>query len=661
MDESGMDAAAPDSVANSGIRDLRAHYRTGKNNLARNFFTPCLAECATYLRASGFFSTNVLVTWCFALPRLLSVRTTSIRLLISPYLTAQDRDLFVEMSDEDYLKQCRRTWTEDAWLDALPRVASPESSHTRLQLFAWMYAEGRLDLRFAFPDNWRSGALFHEKIGVFTFPWGDEVAFTGSANETLGGYHRNYESIDVYRSWVATETDRVVAKRQQFEEAWENRIPGLDVYALAPDVASRLTAIAPAEYPGGDGGARRGMLSPNYQWRHQDEAVREFLLAERGVLEMATGTGKTRTALKILDKLAASDLVRSIVISAHGTDLLDQWRKELDQWVLGSSHRFQLARHYGKHHDLRDYVQNPGHTILLVSRNSLRYVLPKLDAETGQHTIVVHDEVHGFGSPSLRAELTGAHESIRYRLGLTATREREYDEDGNSFIEDEVGAVIYRFELESAIRRGILCEFDYVPLGYQLLDSDRERLAKVYKMRAAREKAGNPMTQEEVWIELSKVHKTAEDKIRALTEYVCDAPQTTDSCIVFAETKEYGNRTLEILHRYTYKYRTYYGEDDRQNLVDFANGKIDSLITCHRISEGIDIRSLERVVLLSSSRGRLETIQRIGRCLRADPANPAKRATVVDFVRPLDEGEERNNDIERATWLSDLARIGREE
>ncbi|MGB7273328.1 MAG: helicase C-terminal domain-containing protein, partial [Geitlerinemataceae cyanobacterium] len=115
---------------------------------------------------------------------------------------------------------------------------------------------------------------------------------------------------------------------------------------------------------------------------------------------------------------------------------------------------------------------------------------------------------------------------------------------------------------------------------------------------------------------------------------------------------------LDIIHRYRHDFHTYYAEDDRQKLVDFANGKISCLITCHRISQGIDIQSLSSVILFSSARAKLETIQRIGRCLRKDRENPDKRASVVDFIRiQEEEKEELNTDQERKEWLEGLSQI----
>jgi superfamily II DNA or RNA helicase len=84
-------------------------------------------------------------------------------------------------------------------------------------------------------------------------------------------------------------------------------------------------------------------------------------------------------------------------------------------------------------------------------------------------------------------------------------------------------------------------------------------------------------------------------------------------------------------------------------------------VTCHRVSQGIDIQSLNTVVLFSSSRARLETIQRIGRCLRVDPANPAKLANVIDFVRNSHDANDPNADAQRSAWLTELSHLRPEE
>jgi superfamily II DNA or RNA helicase len=83
------------------------------------------------------------------------------------------------------------------------------------------------------------------------------------------------------------------------------------------------------------------------------------------------------------------------------------------------------------------------------------------------------------------------------------------------------------------------------------------------------------------------------------------------------------------------------------------------LVTCHKLSQGIDLPSLRNVVLFSSQSGRRETIQRLGRCLRRDSANPGKIARVVDF-QLNHENDSGGRDDDRVTWLSALAQVRRE-
>jgi len=117
-----------------------------------------------------------------------------------------------------------------------------------------------------------------------------------------------------------------------------------------------------------------------------------------------------------------------------------------------------------------------------------------------------------------------------------------------------------------------------------------------------------------------------------------------------------------IIRKHTLKFHTYFEGDDREVLQRFSQGKLDCLITCHRLSEGIDVRSLRNVILLSADRARLETIQRIGRCLRADPNHPNKRATVVDFVRISDSDDNQETaDTRRRDWLIEVSRAELEE
>lgn len=633
---------------------LKGHYRSGRDELGAAFFQPCMREAIKYRRAVGYFSTSALLSWTDALPRVALEDGLKVQLIASPELSVTDLETLRSLGSPEQRDSYRAMLVEQILDSIIALIETPADLALRAEIFAWLVANDRLELRFGFPEHVDDPGIFHEKIGVFDFPDDRVVAFTGSANETLSGHRRNYESIDVYRSWVPGEGERVATKVEQFEEAWNGLAEGLIVLAPQGAVLERLRGRAPRTLTRAVTPPTAAPVDP--RWRHQDEAVAAFLEARAGILEMATGTGKTRTAIKVLDRLIASGEIDSAIIAMDGTDLLDQWAGELDVWATAQKPMWLIYKQFERHRDLARFALDPFRSVVVISREQLHKLMSRLPAAAKARTLIVHDEVHGLGTPSLVRNLAGSHDAFTWRLGLSATPDRAYDQDGNAFIADSIGPTLYEFPLEAAIQRSVLSEFDYLPLAYDLTEGDRERLAAVYAKKAARAHEGNPMRDEELWTEIAKVYKTAEMKPEVFAAHVAAHPECLNRAIIFVETKEYGQLILAIIDRYTHRYRTYYAEDDRAHLVSFANGEIDCLITCHRISQGIDIRSLSTVVLFASARAKLETIQRIGRVLRTDPHDPAKRALVIDFVRPAEAGATvPNADQERCAWLTDLA------
>ncbi|RWN94633.1 MAG: DEAD/DEAH box helicase [Mesorhizobium sp.] len=640
------------------VPGLKSHYRSGKDDLAADFFRPCLRVATLYRRAVGYFATSALLSWTDALTRVAADGELVVHMIASPELSPSDAAALRGLNDSERVMQYQAIIVERILDEIIALLGDPTDSGRLAHIFTWLVANDRLQIKFAFPEHVARPGIFHEKIGVFDFPNGSRAAFTGSANETRSGHSRNYESIDVYRSWVPGEEERVATKAEQFDEAWNNKAVGLDVLTPSTAVLSRLRERAPRQRTPMAEERPKQEPEADKRWLHQDEAVAAFLEGASGILEMATGTGKTRTALKILSSLIASKSIDGAIVAMDGTDLLDQWAEELEQWNLAGGPRWLIYRHYERYHELGEFALDPHNALIVISRGQLRKLIDRLPNAVKARMMIIHDEVHGLGTPSLVDALRGRHKAFPYRVGLSATPDRAYDPDGNVFIGTEIGPVLYQFPLEKAISRGVLSEFDYLPLPYELTLGDRDRLQAIYAKKAARLAEGNPMSDEEIWTEIAKVYKTAEMKPPIFEDYLRTNPSVLGRCILFVETKEYGARILEMLHNYTHLYRTYYAEDDRDHLVAFAQGEIDCLITCHRISQGIDIRSLNTVVLFASARAKLETIQRIGRCLRIDPLRPHKRALVIDFVRPASPTDPvPNADQERCAWLTALSAV----
>ena len=242
----------------------------------------------------------------------------------------------------------------------------------------------------------------------------------------------------------------------------------------------------------------------------------------------------------------------------------------------------------------------------------------------------------------------------------SATPDRAYDAEGTAFIEREIGPVVFRFGIEDAIRARILCPFRYVALPYQLTEEDKQDLQQVRRREAAAKHNGQPWTKEQLWIELSRVYKKAREKLPAFARFLsAQTPDFLKWSILFVEDREYADALYPIIHQRTHKYSCYYAEDQADVLRRFIAGDLDCLITCHKISQGIDIRALEKVILFASASARLETIQRLGRCLRTNKEQPDKMATVIDFVLANENGEPdpEGVDYERYVWFQNLASI----
>jgi superfamily II DNA or RNA helicase len=623
------------------LRDLQLldEYRTGAVDVVRGLYEPGLHQSTEYLRAVGFFSSSALEALGAPLGAFVA-GGGRMRLVTSVRLSATDTaaieaGLSRQQAVEDRLV---------AEIAAGLRAPLGKGAF----LLTSLLAAGRLEIQVAVPLD--GAGIYHEKLGIFVDSVGDFVAFCGSSNESRQAFEGNYECIDVYRSW--SDGARASAKRSHFEALWRGTAPGV-VTLTFPEAARRALLQRHVEE------AERRERKPAFAglWTHQRDAVQEFLTKKRGVLEMATGTGKTRTALAIAAHLLETGQVDTLVVAADGNDLLDQWYNQLLSLGRQMGGNFPILRHHASHRERDHFLLRPKHSAFLASRESLAPALRRLSRGQLARTLLVHDEVHRLGSPGNRAALAGLSEAIPFRLGLSATPDREYDVDGNSFIEAHVGPVIKRFELSDAIRNGVLTAFDYHPIDYVPSEEDRARLQEVYRRAAAKKAAGDPMTQEQIWTALAMVHKTSLAKIPPMSAFLAANAHLLRRAIVFVETREYGEKILELIHRYRHDFHTYYAEDDVGNLERFANGEIECLITCHRLSEGIDIRSIETVFLLSSARARLETIQRIGRCLRIDPENPRKRAHVIDFLRVGESVREDNADEARRAWLTSLSLV----
>lgn len=621
-------------------------FDTSEDNIDEELYSPCLKWAERYDRGVGFFTSGWLEYNLVGMSDFAS-RGGKIRLIASPIISEKDYNALLQSVDVDSSKYEVFNNALEQNVDAL----AEEMKKDLFNAFAWMIHDGIIDIRFAIPTEKLEDGDFHDKFGIF-YCGDDALSFSGSMNDSKKGFI-NYENIKVFMTWAGTGA-YVSLDIDRFNKIWNKKDHNLSIYNLPEGVKDKIFRLRTDERP------YKTSPKPENKWKHQDEAVEVFMREEHGILAMATGTGKTRTAIKIMNRLFDEGKILRVVICMAGNDLLEQWAIQMRDCFEDKP----VYRQYSTYKELNQFSYALDDAILLISSDAdnLSQLLTSMELWENCYndTLFIFDEVHGMGSFTRIANLTGRIQVYKYRLGLSATPEREYDDAGNTFIENEIGPIIYTFGLEDAIKKGILCEFNYFPLPYNLTDEEREKKKKIIGAYNYRKKLGEPVSEKDLYMQLSAVNKTAEMKLDVFKDFLNANQSILKNCIIFVETKEYGARVQEILLEYIDKYHTYYDDDAKINLENFAQGNLDCLLTCKKVSEGIDISRVTNIVLFSSDRSKLVTTQRIGRALRIDNTNPQKVANVIDFIIETDSQDENNADADRCEWLTNLSKVRHE-
>ncbi len=650
------------------IRELPPVFNTEEgHHIGREFNSPCIIGSNLYQRQTGALTSNFLkVLTKETIDDLLKTEKNKCRIqfLTHPKLEEVDKKALKEyLENKSQLEPFLEKLMDRSINEFINSSDYEIDKQSRLDIFTTLVAKKTIIIKFGFPKD--PYKLFHKKTGIFHFDWGDKIGFIGGQNDTEGGLQSNIEILGTRQSWISDYDLKIINNLEHdFIRSWNNDSKNIETRPLTPANLDRLEKA-------GDKFNKKSksfsQVKSNSKitipdqtvenkkfnlWAHQKEAVDKFLLVKAGILEMATGTGKTKTSLEILKRLLEGNKVNSCIITTNGNDLLGQWYIELLNFHSEIKNKIKkFFRYYGDNNTSNQFIDNPENSLLIISRDNLQKILKFLDNSHKKNILIIHDEVHGFGSPSNISRLEGSHKDFIYRLGMSATPEREYGEEGNNFITNEIGSVFYKYRLEDAIKDNVLCKMNYITQNYYLSDEERSEIKKIIASHHAKKKLGENVKDADLFTKIAAIRKNAESKISIFADYIKKNPEIIKNTIIFVYSKSRGRQISEILQGKV-KYREYFDNDVSEHLDYFAKGDLDCLITCHRLSQGIDIKGLKNVILIASDRSRLESIQRIGRCLRKNPKDPEKIAVVLDLI-----DKDYEADIEREKWLNSIASI----
>ncbi|MFT3783700.1 MAG: DEAD/DEAH box helicase family protein [Nibricoccus sp.] len=612
-----------------------------------------------------------------------------------------------------------------------------------LAALSWMVADNILDFRLAVPREKLAGGEFHDKFGVFADDEGNRVSFNGSYNDSIQG-SRNYESIKVFYSWEPAFAALVEADANRFERLWNNGDPNVRIYPLPeaareqilklrsterpylklpelPPQATVLVSQAPSveddqikitvsaesseqadatqpprsipeiheQSPAKTIVANQCLVLPNgLDVRdYQKDAIRAWSANQgRGIFAMATGTGKTITALTLATKVAERnpDQPFAVIILCPFINLCRQWEGELLRFGLEAVSCYEGQRtwdllfdeaHQRLHANIIKQAAFVVSNATFLTDAFQARLRNRLSSQRVSYLIIA-DEAHNLGAKRIQQCLP---QQIQLRLALSATPERHHDPEGTKAIFDYFGRIVYEFPLARAIAEGFLTPYEYHPILVTLTSDEAQEYWSI-----TRELARHWPTEDDgelgegamrLLIKRARLIGAASDKLTQLDSLLSRLPEKPRSGLFYCgdgrmtdllsrEEKRQIEAVAELAgntHNLRVRTFTYLEKSaDREEILrDLRTGFLDGVVAIRCLDEGIDLPALKIGFLLASSSNPRQFVQRRGRLLRNAPGKD--KATIYDFIvvpPPMDgDVNDAAFNLERNLFRGELKRI----
>lgn len=435
-----------------------------------------------------------------------------------------------------------------------------------------------------------------------------------------------------------------------------------------------------------------GKVSSRKLRSYQQNAIDAWVAnGYQGILEMATGTGKTFTASNCIGLFQEEFNSTVTVVVAPSQSIASQWCENLsgfDPIAIYKEKSWQ-ARIKDLLPALRMGLSQ--HLVMIVIQNTackpvFRDLIEPL-LEFAQSSLLVADEAHGLGSEVFRNALLPTY---RGRLALSATPSRWFDEEGTEFITDYFKDVVFVFGIHEALHwidpdtgETPLCPYMYFPtfVGLDLDELEEyvsinaavvEKFRKGVKVRKLKSWEDDPEVQQllDLLIERAGILKSAAQKIGALRNILI-SQQALQGCLIYCSDRKQIEQVIPILRDLGITYRPFTGEEGTSPLKEykgkserdvileeFEAGRIQVLVAMKCLDEGIDVPSAKLGIILASTTNPREFIQRRGRLLRRSPGK--KEAKIYDLVvsptSSLDQGDLYEHVVKKITY-KELVRV----
>ena len=642
----------------------------------------------------GFFSSQGLRSIAPGLATFINETQGVVRLVMSPIVQKKDGEILEEAVSS--AEEIAESFFED-----LIFTQDLVEQHT-LKCLAWLLRMGRLEIKVAVMKD----GLFHPKVWLFRGLEDEVLAAHGSSNMTFSALEKNFEQIAVSKSWASEDGLTTTEKlKEEFLNLWYDASVDCTVVSLSEAVKQRLLrtydstqppteeqleglyneeTVAAEDLLDGVYLGREEFEIPGYleyqsgPFSHQGEAVDAWCDAGfNGVLEMATGSGKTITSMICAHRLYQIEKPLLIVVAAPYVPLIDQWCGEIDEFGIKPINVSSLNGPSGRARELarirRAFRSEEADVAVLVVSHSI-LSNPGFQSELQKFqckSLLIGDEVHNLGSEGF---INNLPEFFDYRLGLSATPVRQYDEEGTDAVFSFFGPVVYRYSLEQAIGH-CLVEYDYyvhaVHLTHVEMDQWHEITDRI-RQNAWRQDDGKPddfLTK--LFRDRRLILETAEGKVAALADCLRDE-QDLQFTLIYASDK--APKQLEAVNALLneqgvlFNQVTYQETADRRQLSRtlelFQAGSVRCWTAMRVLDEGVNIPQVQKAFILASTTVERQWVQRRGRLLRKCREIGKTHSVIHDFVAlpPVmdnPDGEARQLVRSELSRIQEFARLAR--
>jgi len=607
---------------------IKQSYNSDEDDILNEFLVPVLANAISYRRLAGYFSSNTLAIAARGISQFI-LNGGHMELIVSPRISKKDWE--VMQNPESVISDL-----ENEFLQSLEGLEQLAKNH--LKMLGWMIKNDRLKIKFAIlPDDF---GMHHQKIGILEDDEGNMVTFKGSCNETQMGWINNIEDFEVFVSWVDEDKKRIDKHIERFERFWDGKGERMEVFPLQ-GINQRLIEIAPEneeEFKELSKKAAEELIRMNkerirypsrmkgrVELRPYQKNAKEawFDNKGRGILRMATGTGKTPVAIKIIQEYLRLNSKPFVVVSVPTQLLVSQWKTVLESEgysevieVMGSSKVWEerlnaaiLKTNIGRTNEIIAVATYDA----LCSNKFINLVLKHKGSK-----LLVSDEMHHAFAPQFKK---GLLEAYSHRLGLSATPERYMDDAGTAQLQDYFGGIIFDFGIAEAIPR-YLVPYKYHAEVVSLTSNERDAYERLTKA-IARKIAANDGDIEEALpliLKRAKIIINSESKWAAF-ERILDGLPDLKNTLIYCSDKQIERVKMMLHERRIFAHEVTYRQplQHREEIIRlFNSGNYKVIVAMKVLDEGIDVPGIERAIILANSGNPIEYIQRRGRILRPD-------------------------------------------